>query len=241
MVSDFGVSWLINHPSFKKGPSHRTKITNPLYHGMTSNPQVDRNNRVSRFPGSSDGEVRAKRPLADLKSAVQGTKDSVQRLQKRPALARQLYKTAANPWERHRKSFKINQAGPGYIVHTNDSAFREGIMKAVKTSRSELSKVITDPHKNFVYLHEAFYHDGQIFLLYEVMDISLAQIFGSPLGRLQVFEVAAFSKELLTGVQHIHDSLKITHGDLKSANILLSVTGATKIGMNIFRKRSPIS
>lgn len=135
-----------------------------------------------------------------------------------------LHKTAANPWERYRKSFKINQAGPGYVVHANDSTFREGIIKAVKTSRSELSKVITDHHRSFVHFHEAFYHDGQIFFLYEVMDISFAQIFGSPLGRLQLFEVAAFSKELLTGAQHIHDSLKIIHGDLKFANILLSVT-----------------
>ena len=189
------------------------------------------NHRVSRFPGTRDGEASAKRTLADHESAIRGTKDSVQRLHKRPTIFKQLSKTAASPWEQYRKSFKINQAGTAHVVHANDSTFREGIIKAVKTSRSEFSKIMTNHHKNFVHLQEAFYFDGQIFFLYEVMDISLAQIFNSPLGRLQLFEVAAFSKELLTGVQHIHESLNIAHGDLKSANILLSVTGAVKIGM----------
>ena len=197
-----------------------------------NNNQADRNHRVSRFPGTRDGETSAKRTLADLESAVQGTKDSVQRLHKRPTIFKQLSKMPVSPWNQYRKSFKINQAGPAYIVHANDSTFREGVIKAVKTHRSEFSKVHTNPHKNFVHLQEAFYFDGQIFFLYEVMDISLAQIFNSPLGRLQLFEVAAFSKELLAGVQHIHESLKIAHGDLESANILLSVTGAVKIGMD---------
>lgn len=200
---------------------------------MTSN--LDRNNRVSRFPGTKDGEYPAKRPLAlvDLESVVEGTQGSVQRLHKRPALLKQLAKSATNPEERYRKSFRINQAGWGYVVHSNDSTFREGILKSVKSSRSELSKIINNPHRNIVHLQEAFSHDSQVFFIYEVMDISLAQIFSSPLGRLQLFEVAAFSKELLAGVQHIHDSLKITHGDLNSNNALLSVTGEVKIGMYI--------
>lgn len=125
----------------------------------------------------------------------------------------------------------MNQGGFGYVVHAKSETFQEGIIKAIKTERSELSKIITEYHKNFVYLREAFFHDGEIFLHYELLDVSLAQIFGSPLGRLQLFEVAAFSKEILTGVQHIHDELKLTHGDLSSTNVLLSVSGAVKIGL----------
>ncbi|KAJ6115239.1 hypothetical protein N7486_001017 [Penicillium sp. IBT 16267x] len=183
-------------------------------------------NRVSRFPGSKDTEAR-KRTLASLEPAAH--KDSPPIPHKRPALFKQISKEVVSPWERYQKSFKINQAGPGYIVHAKTSTFQEGIIKAVKTPRSELSKIMTKHHRNFVQLQEAFYHDGEIFLLYELLDVSLAQIFGSPLGRLQLFEVAAFSKEILNGVQYIHDALKITHGNLESANILLSVGGAVKI------------
>lgn len=191
----------------------------------------DRNNRVSRFPGTRDGNLHAKRPLAtDSELPVQRTEDSGQRPHKRPTLVK-LSKTASDPWKLYHKSFKIDQAGSGYVVHRNDESFREGIIKVVKAPRSELSKIMTDPHTNFVHLHEVFYHDGQIFFFYEMMDVSLAQIFSSPLGRLQLYEVAAFSKEILLGVHHIHNSLKITHGELRSSNILLSVTGEVKIGM----------
>ncbi|KAJ5493675.1 hypothetical protein N7463_009762 [Penicillium fimorum] len=61
------------------------------------------------------------------------------------------------------------------------------------------------------------------------MDVSLAQIFSSPLGRLQLFEVAAFTRGVLAGIEHIHKSLKITHGNLSSASVLLSVSGNIKI------------
>jgi serine/threonine protein kinase len=118
------------------------------------------------------------------------------------------------------------------VVHASDS-FKEGIIKAVKTSRSELAKIMTKPHKIFVHMQEVFYHDGQIFFLYELLDVSLAQIFGSPLGCLRLFEVAAFSKEILVGVQYIHEALRITRGSLSSSNILLSTQGVVKIGMEL--------
>jgi serine/threonine protein kinase len=220
-------------PELKNIASLEPQILQSYPLKMPTGLQPNKDNRISRFPGTKPGEAGVKRSLAELEAAVQGTKESARRLQKRQALLPQLSKEAANPWERYQKSFKINQAGSGFIVHANDETFREGVLKAVKTSKGELSKVINSPHRNLVHLHEALYHDAHIFFLYEVMDISLAQIFSSPLGRLQLFEVAAFSKEILAGVQHIHDSLKITHGDLTSNNILLSVTGAIKIGMGL--------
>ncbi|KAJ6008539.1 hypothetical protein N7540_012515 [Penicillium herquei] len=105
------------------------------------------------------------------------------------------------------------------------------------TSRGELSKIISKPHKNLVHLQEIFYDEGQIFFVYELLDVSLAQIFGSPLGRLQLFEVAAFSKEILAGVQFIHGALNISHGKLNSSNVLLSVNGAVKIGASMLGSR----
>ncbi|KAJ6076658.1 hypothetical protein N7499_008639 [Penicillium canescens] len=193
-----------------------------------TNPKAS-HNRVSVFPRS---DARLKRPLAEPESTVQGTKQGALKLQKqRQGAFTALSKTACNPWGRYRKSFKINQAGRGWVVHANNNTFSEAIIKEVKTTKSELSRVITSPHKNFVELQEAIYYEGAIFLVYEIMDVSLGQIFSSPLGRLQLFEVAAFSREVLAGLEHIHKRLKITHGDISSSSILLSVTGAVKIGM----------
>lgn len=123
----------------------------------------------------------------------------------------------------------MNQAGRGWVVYNN--TFSEAIIKEVKTTSKDLARLITSPHKNIVELQEAIYHKGAIFLVYEIMDISLSQIFSSPLGRLQLFEVAAFSREILTGLEHIHKHLKIAHGDISSSSILLLVTGAVKVGM----------
>ncbi|KAJ5928352.1 kinase-like protein [Penicillium verhagenii] len=191
-------------------------------------PSKERNNRLSRFPGTKDSEVR-KRGLDHLDSPSQ--KESPSKI---PTIFKPLSKEATNPWKRYIKSFKINQAGSGYVVHATNPTFQEGIIKSTKTPRSELSKIIAKHHqRNIVHIQEAFYHEGQMFFLYELLDVSLGQIFGSPLGRLKLFEVAAFSKEILTGLEYIHQTLKISHGNIESGNILLSVNGQIKIGTSM--------
>jgi serine/threonine protein kinase len=125
----------------------------------------------------------------------------------------------------------MNQAGPGWIVHTKNATFSEAIMKQVESPKDELSKIISSPHDNLVPLQEVIYHEGTVYFIYDIMDVSLAQVFGSPLGRLQLFEVAAFTREILAGIEHIHKSLEITHGSFSSASVLLSVSGNIKIGL----------
>lgn len=194
-------------------------------------------NRVSRFPRTENGDIpRIKRPLDELDTVVRGTKQSVQRLQKRqatPGFSTPFSKEVASPWQDYQKSFKLNQAGYGLVVHAKNATFAEGILKEIRGYGNEkLSNVTSYSHKNLVQLQRAFYDDGTVFLLYEMMDVTLAQIFSSPLGRLQLYEVAAFSQEILTGIDYIHNCLKITHGDLTSDSILLSVSGTVKIGMS---------
>lgn len=70
-------------------------------------------------------------------------------------------------------------------------------------------------------------------MFYEMMDVSLAQIFGAPHGVLRHYEVAAFCKEVLEGLSYIHKQLKMAHGDLTAENVLLSsAEGAVKIGIH---------
>ncbi|KAF3394007.1 hypothetical protein F1880_005511 [Penicillium rolfsii] len=191
-------------------------------------------NRVSRFPRTENGDTsRSKRHLDELETVVRGTKQSVQRLQKRqatPEVFTPFSKEVASPWRDYQKSFKLNQAGNCLVVHAKNATFEEGILKEIRSyGKEKMSNVISYSHKNLVKLRRAFYDDEAIFLLYEMMDVTLAQIFNSPLGRLQLYEVAAFSQEILRGIEYIHNCLKISHGDITSESILLSVSGAIKI------------
>jgi serine/threonine protein kinase len=194
-------------------------------------------NRVSRFPRTENSDTpRNKRPLDELNTVVRDTKQSVQRLRKRqatPDVSKPFSKEVASPWQDYQKSFKLNQAGYGLVVHAKNATFAEGVLKEIRGyGKEKLSKITSYSHKNLVKLQKAFYDDGTVFLLYEMMDVTLAQIFSSPLGRLQLYEVAAFSQEILTGIDYIHNGLEITHGDLTSDSILMSVSGAIKIGMS---------
>ncbi|KJF60726.1 serine/threonine protein kinase [Coccidioides immitis RS] len=137
-----------------------------------------------------------------------------------------------NPWERYEKFLEVEDFVPGTLVHSKDGNFTERIVDVVKVhNEAWLSRLTSACHENIVSLHEAIYQNSTIFLFSEVMDVSLAQIFGSPRGRLQHYEVAAFCKEILKGLHYIHSEHKFAHGTLKAENILLSAgTAAVKIG-----------
>ena len=114
--------------------------------------------------------------------------------------------------------------------------FSEMIIKEVKvSSQAWLSKLSAASHKNIAPLREALYHNSTIYFVYEVLDVSLAQVFATPLGQLKAYEVAAFCCEVLAGIKHIHNDLRLVHGDLNSENILLSTEGSIKIGMKDLR------
>lgn len=191
---------------------------------------------VSMFPRSNTGHPStAKRPLANGEPSEQDTKRH-QRLQKGPQaipknVSSLLPRDVRNPWERYQKVFKIDQAGPGYIAHAKNNTFAEMIVKEVKApSKDWLTKLTPTSNQNVVHLQEAMYNNGCIYLFYEVMDVSLSQAFATPLGRWKAYEVAAFSQELLNGLDYIHKSLGLVHGDMSAKSVLLSVEGAVKIG-----------
>jgi serine/threonine protein kinase len=62
------------------------------------------------------------------------------------------------------------------------------------------------------------------------MEVLLAQVFTIPLGRLRPYEVAAFCFELLHGLDYIHNTLRLVHGNVNTNNILLATNGIVKIG-----------
>jgi hypothetical protein len=144
-----------------------------------------------------------------------------------------LRKEADDPWKKYYKLFKFDQAGSGTLVHKIDDTFQEFIAKEVKVHSKEwLSRLREASHKNIVHFHEALYKDGVIFFLYEVMEVLLSQIFATPLGLLKHYEVAAFCSELLNGLDYIHNTLGLVHGNVSKENVLLAINGVVKIGMS---------
>ncbi|EGC41939.1 conserved hypothetical protein [Histoplasma capsulatum var. duboisii H88] len=137
-----------------------------------------------------------------------------------------LFKDETAPWDRYQFCTKLDQAGQGRTAYSKDGMFNEMLVKEVKVHGKEwLSRVKEINHKNIVALHEALYYQGSIYFFYKIMDVSLAQVFSTPLGTLRFHEVAAFSREILQGLSYIHD-LRISHGQLSSENVLLSAETA---------------
>lgn len=61
------------------------------------------------------------------------------------------------------------------------------------------------------------------------MDVTLAEIQSTPLGKFSEFHIAAICKEVLQGIQYIHDALHIVHGDLDVHNVMVDRAGRIKI------------
>ncbi|EEH20211.1 serine/threonine protein kinase [Paracoccidioides brasiliensis Pb03] len=140
-----------------------------------------------------------------------------------PGSSQHCFSAEGNPWDQYQRSFNLPQAGHGILVHTKSVPFDERIFKQIEVKdKSFLSKLRPVSHRNIVTLHEAMYHEGRINVFYEVMDVSLAQIFRTPISALRPFEVAAFCKEILEGLDYIHSHLELVHGELSSESILLS-------------------
>ena len=124
----------------------------------------------------------------------------------------------------------------GHFAHTKDDTFLGTIVKDIKVHGEDLlSKLTAASHKNIVTFQQALYHNNVIYIFYEVLDVSLAQTFATPLGQLRAYEIAAFCCEILTGIKYIHKKLKIVHGDINTENILLSTDGSVKIGITLYR------
>lgn len=190
-------------------------------------------NRLSRFPRQNKRELEAEADQGGQKQQKYIKSVPVRDLKPLRRGRIPLRKEVSNPWDRYQEIFKMKQAGPGHFVHSKDDTFSEMIVKEVKVhSQTWLSRLSASSHKNIVHLREALYHNSAIYFVYEVLDVSLAQVFATPLGRLKAYEVAAFCYEILAGIEYIHNDLNVVHGDLSSEDVLLSTDGSIKIGMN---------
>jgi serine/threonine protein kinase len=185
--------------------------------------------RATLFPRSKPAAHRnsSKRALTEIASH-----DKRSAKLRRLVPVRGLFRKAAeDPWKRYNRIFEYDQAGPGTLVHINNDSFEEFLVRSHTVDSKECLETIKDcSHKNVVRLQEALYDNKNIFFVYEVMEVSLAHIFVTPLGRLKPYEVAAFCADIMHGLDYIHSSLQLVHGDVSAENILLSTNGAIKLG-----------
>ncbi|PCG88513.1 Hypothetical protein PENO1_109810 [Penicillium occitanis (nom. inval.)] len=154
---------------------------------------------------------------------------------------RGLFKKAVeDPWKRYNRIFEYDQAGPGTLVHINNDSFEEFVVRSKAVNNKDCLEAIKEcSHKNVVRLQEALYDNGNIFFIYEVMEVSLAHIFVTPLGRLKPYEVATFCADIMHGLDYLHNSLQLVHGEVNAENVLLSTNGAIKlanIGSSMLRE-----
>jgi serine/threonine protein kinase len=187
---------------------------------------MDQNRRATKFPRSGES----------LKRALSNDENRSTKLTRKiPVIPTVSTPRGAeeDPWKRYKSILKLHQAGSATLVHRNSSSFQEYILMETKGEKELLSKIQKASHKNIVGFYEALYDRGTLFFIYEVMEVSLAQVFATPQGCLRPYEVAAFSTEILQGLHYIHGELRIAHGNLSAENVLVSMKGDVKIGKGV--------
>lgn len=87
-------------------------------------------------------------------------------------------------------------------------------------------------HPNLVGLVEAFYDDNNLYLAYNYdgLAVSLSQVTTTPAVILREPDIAGICRSILSGLEYLHEDLRVGHGNIQSSNILLCPDGVVKIG-----------
>ncbi|TKA66808.1 hypothetical protein B0A55_11078 [Friedmanniomyces simplex] len=107
---------------------------------------------------------------------------------------------------------------------------QERITKDV--SRQPILKPV---HPNVTALHQIFYHDAIISFVYEEMDMTLSQVLSLPLHSRMTHPamrhrmIGAILKQVVHGVDYIHNQLRIAHGELCMSNVQMCRNGVIKL------------
>lgn len=94
---------------------------------------------------------------------------------------------------------------------------------------NEIAIVQISKHPNIMEYVESYHYQGGIYMVIELLEITLTTIVDQTKGSLAERDVVYILREVLKGIQFMHAQHRI-HRDLKSDNILLSRDGAVKIG-----------
>lgn len=93
---------------------------------------------------------------------------------------------------------------------------------------NEIRTLHASSHPSIVGFIDAFYADGRVCILLELMDASLLELV-QHLGFIPELITVKLIEPLLHGLYYLHKKLHIVHRDIKPANILINAKGEAKI------------
>ncbi|KAA8647896.1 uncharacterized protein ATNIH1004_006598 [Aspergillus tanneri] len=145
-------------------------------------------------------------------------------------------------WPKYQPFWESDQAGLSIIAHDNSIdhkivAIKKAKQQANKKQRSQLHSV---KHDNIVQLLDVFSTDSSLYLVYESLEISLHNVQAACRGELNEVEMSIVGKEVLGGLNYIHNELGLAHEHVDSKNILLSYnTCRIKLGALLVDLKEP--
>jgi len=144
--------------------------------------------------------------------------------------------TDADPTKLYRNLVKVGQGASGGVF----TAYQNGTNNCVAIKQMNLEQqpqqdliineilvMKSSKHRNIVNYIDSFLHTGDLWVVMEYMeggaltDVVTCNIMSEG-------QIAAVSREVLGGLQHLHEN-GVIHRDIKSDNILLSLTGEIKL------------
>jgi serine/threonine protein kinase len=197
------------------------------------------NNRVTLFPNPeevpSSMPTQNKVALAAVSKAEQSKKKTQLLTQAAPQtrfrLSVKLNIFDQNPWTRYNKFMKVDQAGPALLVYNKNRPEKIFAVKEITgVSKDLLNRLQSTIHTNIVRFVTAYYFNGSCFLFYDEMPLNLLELLSSPSGSLTTGEVALVCRGILEGLNHLHNHLQLSYGQVLMRDVLLSKSGEIKLG-----------
>lgn len=147
---------------------------------------------------------------------------------------RQGFPHLGHPSQKYSLNWEINQAGLGWLSLGNYFGYSTVLIKKKETRQNQanFSMLQSAFHTNLVGLVEAFYDDNNLYLAYNYdgLAVSLSQVATTPAVILREPDIAGICRSILSGLEYLHEDLRIGHGNIQSSNILLCPDGVVKIG-----------
>jgi serine/threonine protein kinase len=145
-----------------------------------------------------------------------------------------------SPAKKYWTCFRFNQAGTGWIGFESKAGLRtvfikSGLKERRNHNRAPEPQIQKTGHTNMVNLMEAFDFKQMVWFVYEFdpFDTPLSVLCATPNIKISEAEIATICREILKGLQYIHEQLRLSHGSVHRKNILLSHSGTVKIGEKI--------
>ncbi|EXJ72780.1 serine/threonine protein kinase [Cladophialophora psammophila CBS 110553] len=173
--------------------------------------------------------VLQKRTYSELSDDTQASKPISLHVS-RPALPVRVAKLDKSPWQDYVRLLSVNRGGRVTVAYNSNKSHKlVAISEISECSREQLRDLRPLLHENIVVFTAAYFLDRSIYLIYDLLPVNLISVLNTPLGPLQVEDIATVCQGILRGIQFIHQELGIEYGELKSENVLFNRGGLVKI------------